>query len=200
MQLTQAYEVLSRSWQDELVIVNLGHSAWTWHTLHQDTDKVWFHQFTTMGLTAPLGLGLAANLPEANVWVLDGDGSFLLNFGSILALAEQQPANMVYLLTSNRSYRTIGGYPLPAQETIDYVGVAKSLGIRNAYSIEDIDEGRELLPKIVSAGEFAFVSLEVDSTMPGKLPIPWEASEMKFRFGRHIERQFGVEVFGPWGY
>jgi hypothetical protein len=31
-------------------------------------------------------------------------------------------------------------------------------------------------------------------------PMPYEGPEMKYRFGRALERRFGIEVFGPQGY
>jgi hypothetical protein len=31
-------------------------------------------------------------------------------------------------------------------------------------------------------------------------PMTYEGPEMKYRFGRALERRFGIEVFGPQGY
>lgn len=200
MKLSEPYGVLTELWDDELVIVNLGASTWEWHALNRGTDKVWFHQHTTMGLSASLGLGLAINRPEARVWVLDGDGSLLLNAGSLVAVGEQQPPNMIHFVTANRSYRTIGGYPLPGERHVDYDSLGRGFGIENVHVFTTGEECRAQLPAIVESGEFAFVVFEVDSTMTGKDHVPWEGPEQKYRFARHIEKQCGVQVIGPRGH
>lgn len=199
MRLKEAYQVLSRQWTDQLVTVSLGTSTYEWHKLHRDTDRVWFHQ-PTMGLTSSVALGLAVNLPQARVWVMEGDGGLVMNFGGLLAEAEHQPPNLIHFVTSNRSYRTIGGYPLPNGEQTNYVALAHSLGIKNAYHIKTVEDCEELLPRICSAGEFALVVFEVEHPVHDKPAVPWEGSEMKYRFARHIERQFGVKVLGSHGY
>lgn len=199
MKLGEAYEVLAKHWTDQLIVAGLGSSSWEWQNLHRDSDKVWFHQ-PTMGMTGSMGLGLAANLPQAKVWVFEGDGGFLMGFTSLLPLAEHQPPNLVQFVASNRAYRTIGGYPLPNQKNSDYVATAKGLGIKNAYSFDDLEAFRKEIPGILSANEFAMVFLEVDHSMAAKHPLGTEGAEQKFRFGRYIERKFGVEVFGPSGF
>ena len=48
-----------------------------------------------MGLASSIGLGLALARPDLRVFVLDGDGSLLMNLGSLATIGLLQPANLV---------------------------------------------------------------------------------------------------------
>ena len=47
--------------------------------------------FGAMGKASSVGLGLALAKPEEKIWVLDGDGSILMNLGSLVTISEQKP-------------------------------------------------------------------------------------------------------------
>ena len=47
-----------------------------------------------MGKASSLGLGLALARPERKVMVLDGDGSLLMNLGTLVTMANKSPKNL----------------------------------------------------------------------------------------------------------
>ena len=61
------------------------------------------------GLASSIGLGLAVVKPNAVVFVIDGDGSLLMNLGSLATIGWQQPANLVVVVLDNAIYATTGG-------------------------------------------------------------------------------------------
>src|SRR5215216_8097775 len=66
-----------------------------------------------MGGASSLGLGIALAQPERKVIVLDGDGSLLMNLGSLVTIANAKPKNLVHFVFENGLYEVTGGQPVP---------------------------------------------------------------------------------------
>jgi len=58
-----------------------------------------------------MGLGLALCLPEQQVIVIDGDGSLLMNLGSLSTMARYRPKKLVHVVFDNESLLSVGGFP-----------------------------------------------------------------------------------------
>ena len=54
-----------------------------------------------MGLASSHALGLALGHPDKRVIVLDGDGSLLMNLGSLVTIAAVAPKNLVHFVCEN---------------------------------------------------------------------------------------------------
>ena len=70
------------------------------------------------------------------------------------------------------------------------------------HTIAALDDLQQQLPGIAVEDGPSFTVLRVDPET-GFLrtpPMTYEGPEMKYRFGRALERRFGIEVFGPQGY
>src|SRR2546429_4002341 len=63
-----------------------------------------FYLQHAMGLASSTGLGLALGLPHQKVVVLDGDGSLLMNLGSLTTLARYKPDRKSTRLNSSHGY------------------------------------------------------------------------------------------------
>src|SRR5215475_15699758 len=74
-------------------------TAPAWRTLAPDDLSVTCTGF--MGGASSLGLGLALSRPERRVVVFDGDGSLLMQLGSVATIAGARPRNLVHLLFKN---------------------------------------------------------------------------------------------------
>src|SRR5260370_36533995 len=61
-----------------------------------------------MGGASSLGLGLALARPERRVVVFDGDGSLLMQLGSLATIAGARPRNLIHLLFKNRGDHPLG--------------------------------------------------------------------------------------------
>ena len=64
-----------------------------------------FYTWGSMGLASSIGLGLAMAQPERRVFVLDGDGSLLMNLGSLATIGWVRPANLVVVVVGQRAVR-----------------------------------------------------------------------------------------------
>ncbi len=112
-----------------------------------------------MGGASTLGLGLALARPERRVIVFDGDGSLLMQLGSLATIAGARPRNLVHLLFKNGVYHTSGAQEIPGGLSVDFVQMAKGAGYREAFSIKDIGEFRRRLPSMLAAEGPLFVEL-----------------------------------------
>ena len=102
-----------------------------------------------MGGASSLGLGLALANPKRRVIVFDGDGSLLMQLGSLATIAGARPRNLTHLLFKNGVYHTSGAQNIPGGFEVDFVLMAKGAGYRNAYAIHEIDELRRRLPSML---------------------------------------------------
>ena len=85
-----------------------------------------------MGGASSLGLGLALARPDRRVLVLDGDGSLLMQLGSLATVAGAAPRNLVHFLFKNGVYHTSGAQGIPGGLSVDFVMMARGAGYRMA--------------------------------------------------------------------
>jgi sulfopyruvate decarboxylase subunit beta len=115
-----------------------------------------------MGGASPLGLGLALGQPERKVLVLDGDGSLLMQLGSLATISGAAPKNLYHFLFHNGVYETSGSQEIPAEGRIDFAGMARSAGYRSAHRFDDLEELRTGLAAILQEDGPVFVELVVE--------------------------------------
>ena len=104
-----------------------------------------------MGQASSHGLGLALANPDRRVIVLDGDGSLLMNLGSLVTVANAAPANFWHFLSANRVYEVNGSHPIPGGEAVDFAGLASAAGYRSARRFDDLHEFTSGLAEVFAA-------------------------------------------------
>ena len=90
-----------------------------------------------MGKASSLALGIALARPERRVIVFDGDGSLLMNLGSLVTIANAKPRNLIHCVFENGIYEITGGQPVPGEGTFDLATLARGAGFPNTYNISD---------------------------------------------------------------
>jgi phosphonopyruvate decarboxylase len=103
-----------------------------------------------MGGASALGLGLALARPERRVLVFDGDGSLLMQLGSLATIAGARPRNFTHFVFKNGVYHTSGGQVIPGGLEVDFVTMAKGAGYRDACTIADLGELKRRLPRLLA--------------------------------------------------
>ena len=89
---------------EELVVTNLGAVRHEWQALRPHHGN---YHLQNLGLTSSMALGLALALPHRQVVAFDGDGSLLLNLGSLATIANQHPKNLIHIVFDNECYESI---------------------------------------------------------------------------------------------
>jgi thiamine pyrophosphate-dependent acetolactate synthase large subunit-like protein len=117
------------------VVASLGHPA---YDLFAAGDRpANFYTWGSMGLATSIALGLALERPATRVVALDGDGSLLMNLGSLATIGWSKPANLVVIVWDNAQYGTTGGQPSATSATADLEAAARAMGIRRTARVED---------------------------------------------------------------
>src|SRR5215475_12611834 len=87
-----------------------------------------------------MGLGLALARPDKRVVVFDGDGSLLMNLGTLSTLAWYAPKNLIHIVFDNQSLLSVGGFPTATSAGTDLAGVAQKSGYLHASTVGTIEE------------------------------------------------------------
>jgi thiamine pyrophosphate-dependent acetolactate synthase large subunit-like protein len=200
MKTREALAVLAKHRGDAIVVCALGMAANEWWAVTQSEDSFYMHG--GMGFAASFALGLATALPHVPVWVLNSDGSLSMNLGCLLTEAGQQPANLKHFVVDNQRYQTVDTMPMVNQDNSDYAVIAKGAGIRQVATIDNLADLENQAPGIVAAPGPYFIRLRVESEPEYQRapPATYEGPEMKYRFGRALEKKLGIKVFGPRGF
>lgn len=154
-----------------------------WRTIAPDDLSVGCVGF--MGGASSLGLGLALARPDRRVVVLDGDGSLLMQLGSLATNAGAAPRNFVHLLFKNGVYHTSGAQGIPGGLSVDFVMMARGAGYRLVTMIDDLDEFTRRLPELLKAEGPVFVELhtglaeQTPMTARGGVPFPQQIESLR---------------------
>ena len=159
-----ALKLLAQRRTDQVMITHMtANYDWSRNAEHQELD---IHLGGAMGKASSLGLGVALARPDANVWVLDGDGSLLMNLGSLVTVGNMRPQNLVHFLYENDAYDTTGGQPIPNAGRTDFAAMAKAAGYERTYTFEAIEDLEARLDEVLSGPNPTFVALKVGSLGP----------------------------------
>ena len=115
-----------------VVVCNLGFpSKELFSVKHQPSN---FYMLGSMGMVTPIGLGLSLST-DKEVIVIDGDGSLLMNPGTLATAAHSAPANLTILAIDNSAYGSTGSQPTLTGSCVDLELVARGFGIKNTVKV-----------------------------------------------------------------
>jgi sulfopyruvate decarboxylase subunit beta len=200
MKTRDAMKVLAAHRGDSVAVCALGMASNEWWQATKSEDSFYVHG--AMGFAASFALGFALSAPKVQVLLLNSDGSLCMNLGCLLAEAQQAPANLKHFVVDNRVYQTVSAVPMVNQGLTDYEGMARAAGIPRARTIDNVLQLEAAIPEIIASPGPYFTVLRVEAE-PSYLEVPpndYEGAEIKYRFGRAMERRLGVKIFGPSGY
>jgi thiamine pyrophosphate-dependent acetolactate synthase large subunit-like protein len=124
---------------------------------------------SAMGHATSLGLGLALAQPNRRVIVCNGDGSMLMNLGSLVSISGAGAKNLSVIVFDNGVYEVTGAQPTPAPTTVDYAAIARGAGFAAVHAYEDLETWRADAEQVLAASGPTFVWLKVAATtgIPG---------------------------------
>ena len=104
-----------------------------------------------MGQASSHALGLAIGSPERQVIVLDGDGSLLMNLGSLVTIATVRPQHFLHLVFENGVYEVNGAHPTPGTGHVDFAAMAIAAGYQKAVCFSELEAFEAALPALLAA-------------------------------------------------
>ena len=114
--------------QKALLICNIGFPSRELFSVKDRPEN--FYMLGSMGLASSIGLGLALARPERKVMVLDGDGSVLMNLGTLATIAHHAPENYQLVILDNCCYGSTGSQPTCTHLGTDLFALAKAAGVK----------------------------------------------------------------------
>jgi thiamine pyrophosphate-dependent acetolactate synthase large subunit-like protein len=165
----EALEVLAQHRGERIVVTTMASIA-IWPQL-SDSPLDFAYMPSAMGHGPALGLGLALSHPEHGVIVVNGDGSMLMNLGSLVTLAGQ-PANLYLVIIDNELYEVTGGQPTAGAGHTDFAGMARAAGIRRVYRFDRAETWRAGAAESLSGAGPVVIWLQVEGRLGQKTPTP----------------------------
>ena len=166
MDLAEALEVV-RDLRGNSVIVTAMRASLEWAKFEpHPRDLIYLP--SSMGQATSVALGIALAQPDIRVIVFNGDGSTLMNLGSLVTITSQAPANLTVVVVDNGVYDITGCQTTAGStngrsngQAIDYAALAQACGFEQRATYQSIIEWRDSAASILYAPGPVFISLEV---------------------------------------
>jgi len=162
---------------DELVVCNIGYPSRELYSVGDRDEN--FYMLGSMGLASSIGLGLALSTRK-RVVVFDGDGSLLMNLGSLVTIANRSPSNLTLIVLDNESYSTTGGQPSYTAGKTSLARIAKAAGIDNVLEARSPGELKRAFNE--SKGKTSVIIAKVEKGNADVPIIPLSPYKIKKRF------------------
>jgi len=159
MKRDDCLKALARHVTDADIVLPVYSTAFDWIDIRPHPLNYLSHG--AMGLASSHALGLALGRPDKRVIVLDGDGSLLMNLGSLVTIAEVAPRNLIHFVCENGIYEANGGHPIPGAGRISFAGFARAAGYRSVHEFGDLGAFSEGIGAILKEEGPVFVVLKV---------------------------------------
>jgi phosphonopyruvate decarboxylase len=161
---------------DEVVITTMG-SAREWMKLGAPHALDFILVPSSMGQGTSIGLGLALARPDRRIIVCSGDGSLLMNLGTLASIVAANVPNLVVLVFDNGVYEVTGQQPTAAAATsraggraADFPGIARACGFDSVHRFSQADAWAANARTTLDATGPTFVALDVAPVVGGIAP------------------------------
>ncbi len=193
----EALECLLEALTDEFLFVTLGDPCKEAYTI-QDRATT-FYMLGSMGLVLPLGLGFALAYAMAGgqqkTVVVDGDGSQLMQLGSLGTLAREQP-NLALLIIDNGSYGTTGDQPTLTRTQVSLEGIARAFGLTETATVGTPRALTQRLHTVLATPGPSVTVVRVQPGAPSTPLLPLSPPEIAQRFGNASQARHGQTPTG----
>jgi sulfopyruvate decarboxylase subunit beta len=174
----EATELILRHAGDRPIVGNLGPTSDELrHAGHRDRN---FYTYGNMGLCSSIALGMALGTDE-QVISLDGDGSLLMNLGTIATIGREAPKNLIVVVWDNEEWGQTGHQPSHTAMGTDLAQVAQSCGIQHTATVTDLEELEAVFQTALAEEGPWFIVAKIQET--GYMPVaPVEPEFTLYRF------------------
>ena len=160
----QGLAAIARHVTDQDIVLPVYSTAFDWIDIRPSPLNYLAHG--AMGLASSHALGLALGRPDKRVIVLDGDGSLLMNIGTLVTIAEAAPKNLYHFVCENGTYEANGGHPIPNRGHVSFAGLARAAGHKNVYEFSDLKVFEQQVGAILSEPGPVFICLKITPSGP----------------------------------
>lgn len=171
--------------EDKVVVTIMGAVAAELYMLGHKAN--FFYLEHAMGLASSLGLGIALALPERKVVVIDGDGSLLMNLGTLSTMARYRPGNLVHIVFDNESLLSVGGFPTATSTGTDLAGIARASGVPVVMEANTIEQLTSSVRTALAGETLTTLVVKVEAIGPKTFFMDLGLLENRFQFARTLQ-------------
>jgi sulfopyruvate decarboxylase subunit beta len=186
MRRCEAIESIMARLDGELVVCTLGRPSQELFALRDRPEN--FYMLGSMGLASSIGLGLALTSPARTVVVLDGDGSVLMNLGTLASIAVHRPQRYILIIIDNGSYGSTGCQETYTAKGLELAALARSCGIPRVGIVTEQEGLNEAVSAALTSDIWPVcIVAKVAREKRGKLPVvPLSPVAIQRRFRKAI--------------
>lgn len=130
--------LVARLDRNEAVIGGVGYNNFDLWAAGQRPEN--FYMLGSMGLAAPIAMGVAMAQPQRMVFALEGDGSLLMQLGALGSIAAAGMKNLCVVVFDNGVYAITGKQPTLTASSVDLVQVGRGCGLeKSAWAADEAD-------------------------------------------------------------
>ena len=146
-----------------------------------------FYLEHAMGLASSMGLGIALVMPEHKVIVIDGDGSLLMNLGTLSTMARYKPGNLLHIVFDNESLLSVGGFPTATATGTDLAGIARASGVPSVLEAHTPESLKADVTEALASNTLTTIISKVEAIGPKSFHMDLPLLENRFQFKRCLE-------------
>ena len=167
-------KLLMENLNEEVVVVgNLGPTSdEMWHAGDREKN---YYTYGSMGLCSSIALGIALNCKN-KVVAFDGDGSILMNLGSLATIGRENPSNLILLIWDNEMWGQVGRHYSHTHYKTNLEEIAQTA------TVDNVDELKNVFDKaLLYEGPWVIVAkIEEEGYLP-VAPVEPEVITHRFR-------------------
>ena len=127
--------------------------------------------------------------------MLDGDGSVLMNLGTLATLARYRPRNLVHIIFDNGSLLSTGGFDSHTTSGItDLAAIARGAGIERVSAVDSVMGFGEAAIEAFARDDLSVIVARVAAVGPNHYGMDLQLPENAFRFKRWIAARKVMEA------
>src|SRR3954463_10752332 len=152
--------LIARLKNEEAVVGGIGNTNFDlWAAGHRPQN---FYMLGSMGLAFPIALGVALAQPKRRIFALEGDGSLLMQLGSLSTIATLAPQNLTMVVMDNGVYQITGAQPTPGSTVADLIAIAIASGLGNSAWAADEEDFERLIEQSMSTAGPTLIGVRID--------------------------------------
>lgn len=171
--------------QDKIVVTIMGAVAAELYTIGHRPN--FFYLEHAMGLASSMGLGIALAMPRHKVIVIDGDGSLLMNLGTLSTMARYKPGNLLHIVFDNESLLSVGGFPTATATGTDLADIARASGIPSVMEANTPESLSQRVREALASNALTTIISKVEAIGPKTFHMDLPLLENRFQFKRALE-------------
>jgi thiamine pyrophosphate-dependent acetolactate synthase large subunit-like protein len=127
-----------------------------------------FYMLGSMGLAVPIAHGVALAQPQRRVFALEGDGSILMQLGSLATVASRGPKNLAIVIMDNGAYQITGGQETLTAHGADVVAIARGAGLQQSAWAADEGAFEEMVDLAMREAGPWLIGCRIDASKPAQ--------------------------------